>query len=635
MNTTAASQRYCAGCMAQSAVEGRCTQCRWSDSEQPEMQAHLPRHYLLVGRYYIGRVLGQGGFGVTYLARDLRLDRPVAIKEYLPLGQCTRLIDRVTIRSHGAERREQYAYGLKRFLEEAQSLARFQNHPCIVPIIDFSEANGTAYLVMAYLEGMTLKQHLANHGGRIPHATAVQVMLPVMDALRALHQHDLLHRDVSPDNIFVTRQKQVKLLDFGAARYAIGEHSQSLSIVLKPGYAPEEQYRTRGKQGPWTDVYATAATLYQCITGKVPPAAPDRWEKDELARPSTYCADLPRRIEVALLKGLAVRASDRFQTIEEFQRALLSAEDLPSQTPDEIREQKVPPHPPVHHKKPPPPPASRGKSGTLVGLLAAAVVIIGIGLLWAILKVARNQDGSTNTAQAPSMGSVTAPSLPEQSVSSGAPSQPDQSTGGKQPHASSQPQGGGPLEDLLSPKNAPQGSSPKSEDAPSPTQYLTVERANSFQSPELAEAWAKVDELLDKAKAQWAPDVITISLSNQCTNVIRVAIKFQPPDDKRWATLGWRMVGPGKTVDTYYPTQNGVVYGYAETVDSGATWDGSNESDPITDTVASGPVFFHEEGGPFRGDGQRTVKMFSEKFSSWGNHSIDFTCSENPSASDQ
>jgi len=324
MSTIAQGERYCAGCITRVTVVGPCGQCRWDDATHPEMQTHLPRHHRLQGRYYIGRVLGQGGFGVTYLARDLKLGRAVAIKEYLPMEQCSRLTDRMTIHSHGGEKTEQFQHGLQGFLKEAQALATLDGHANIVAVTDFMEANGTAYLVMTYVEGISLKEYLTKQGGRIPYKTAVELIMPVMDALREIHRHGMLHRDISPSNIMLTRQGQVKLVDFGAARYAIGEHSKSLSMVLKPGYAPEEQYRTRGKQGQWTDVYATAATLYQCITGQTPPAAPDRMVDDEMMPPSAYCPELPPVIEAALLKGMAVRAADRFQSIEEFQQALLA-----------------------------------------------------------------------------------------------------------------------------------------------------------------------------------------------------------------------------------------------------------------------------------------------------------------------
>ncbi len=319
------SIRYCAGCMSKVSDAGRCTNagCRWDERAAVETQEHLPRHYILLDRYYIGRVLGQGGFGVTYIAQDLKLDRTVAIKEFLPKDQCSRRTDRVTVHSFSEEKGEQFRFGLERFLSEAQNIAKLGGHPNIVSITDYAEANGTAYMVMEFIPGVTLKQYLADQGGKIPYSVASEIMLHVMAGLNKAHEHGLIHRDVSPDNIMLSSFGPVKLIDFGAARQAVGEKSQNLTMVLKPGYAPEEQYRSRGVQGPWTDVYATAATLYRCITGHVPPAAPDRLAEDDLVRPSHICKDLPAAAEAAILNGLTVRANARPQTIKEFRQLLI------------------------------------------------------------------------------------------------------------------------------------------------------------------------------------------------------------------------------------------------------------------------------------------------------------------------
>ena len=224
--------------------------------------------------------------------------------------------------SEGAQ--EQFRYGLDRFLEEARTLARFSDNPNIVAVRDYFEANGTGYLVMAYLDGITFKQHLAMNGNRIPYEDAFRILLPVMEALDNVHQVGLLHRDISPDNIYITRNNQVKILDFGAARYALGDRSKSLSIILKAGYAPEEQYRSKGVQGAWTDVYATAATLYRAITGIVPPEALDRGVEDSIVLPSRMGVNIPPAAETALMKALAVYAQHRFQTMREFKDVLVS-----------------------------------------------------------------------------------------------------------------------------------------------------------------------------------------------------------------------------------------------------------------------------------------------------------------------
>jgi formylglycine-generating enzyme required for sulfatase activity/serine/threonine protein kinase len=293
---------------------------------------YLPSGTRLHQRYVIEAVLGVGGFGVTYLATDTLLNVKVAVKEYLPRQLATRGEGQTQVTVFTGEVGEQYHYGLKKFLEEAQALAQFAAQPNIVTCNDFFAENGTAYLVMHYIEGLTLKEYLVQQGGRIPFETAVGIMMPVMDALREVHQANLLHRDISPDNIFLTTGNQVKLIDFGAARYQAGEQSKSLSVILKPGYAPEEQYRSSGRQGPWTDVYAVAATIYKAITGQNPPEALDRLTEDTLVPPSRLGVTIPPGAEVALLHALAVRASQRCQAMPEFQRALTGQAPAPEIT---------------------------------------------------------------------------------------------------------------------------------------------------------------------------------------------------------------------------------------------------------------------------------------------------------------
>ncbi|MFZ4789743.1 MAG: SUMF1/EgtB/PvdO family nonheme iron enzyme [Candidatus Competibacteraceae bacterium] len=271
----------------------------------------------------IGRVLGQGGFGIIYLAFDVTLNLKLAIKEFLPRELAARGTDGVSVSVYQDQARQLFAYGLEQFLAEARTLARLSEHPGIVTVRDFFVANGTGYLAMSYLDGLTLKDYVAQKGGRLPFLAGFRALLPVMDALREVHQLGLLHRDISPDNIYLTRDKQVKLIDFGAARVALGERSKSLSVIFKPGFAPEEQYRSKGNQGPWTDVYALAGTLYYAITGHVPPEALDRLAEDTLSPPSALGADIPPAAEAVLLKALAVRAAGRYPTVEAFQQELM------------------------------------------------------------------------------------------------------------------------------------------------------------------------------------------------------------------------------------------------------------------------------------------------------------------------
>jgi serine/threonine protein kinase len=276
---------------------------------------------VLDGRYRIGRVLGHGGFGITYLVWDNNLHHRLAIKEYFPRDSAGRGADGVSLAVYSGPASEQFTYGLERFIEEARALARFDQHPGIVTVKNFFRAHGTGYCVMDYVDGITLRQYLEQQpGGKISVETALKLLMPVVDALRAVHKEGLLHRDIAPDNIYLSQDGRIKLLDFGAARFAAGEHSKSLSILLKPGYAPEEQYRAKGKQGPWTDVYALGATFYRAITGAVPPDALDRLDQDELVPPTRLGVVITPAQEATLLKALAVKADHRFQDIATLQQ---------------------------------------------------------------------------------------------------------------------------------------------------------------------------------------------------------------------------------------------------------------------------------------------------------------------------
>jgi len=319
MNTS----NRCMGCMETIGGGGPCPSCGWDPAAQPAATQHLTPGTLLEGNYIVGRALGQGGFGITYLGWDQRLSRKVAIKEYFPQTLASRQMGNTMVIATTTAVQDDFTHGLESFMREAQILARFGDHPCIVSVQNLFNANGTGYMVMGYLEGMTLAQYLVKEGGKIPFETASRILLPVMDGVREVHAQGLLHRDISPDNIYLTRQGPVKILDFGAARFAVSERSQSLSVVLKEGYAPEEQYRRSGNQGPWTDVYAIGATLYRAITGAAPASALDRLHQDTLASPRSSSIPMPAAAESALLRALAVRQKDRFLSVEEFQKALI------------------------------------------------------------------------------------------------------------------------------------------------------------------------------------------------------------------------------------------------------------------------------------------------------------------------
>ncbi|MBU0499298.1 MAG: SUMF1/EgtB/PvdO family nonheme iron enzyme [Gammaproteobacteria bacterium] len=228
----------------------------------------LPTNGLITDRYRILEILGEGGFGITYKAWDERLRRQVVIKEYLPAEMGIRDRDAQTILPR-TEREGDLRYGLEKFLEEAVALAQF-SHPNIVKVLDWFEANGTAYLVMEHEEGETLFDHLRGRGAPMGEGEIRDLLIPLLQGLMSVHRIGLLHRDIKPDNIFLRKGGGPLLIDFGAARHALGVHSKSLSVILSKGYAPPEQYSSRGKQGPATDLYALGAVLYELVTGKIP-----------------------------------------------------------------------------------------------------------------------------------------------------------------------------------------------------------------------------------------------------------------------------------------------------------------------------------------------------------------------------
>jgi serine/threonine protein kinase len=333
MDASAMMATRCPRCFGELTSSQSCSRCGGSGASRPSPFA-LPAGTLLAGQYRIGQVLGQpGGFGITYLAWDERLETRVAIKEFFPRDLAGRGTDRATLLSHTERDGALFDYGLKQFLQEARTLARF-DHPNIVRVRNFFEANGTGYLVMDYYEGQSLAAYLAQQpAGRLGERVAIDILLRVLDGLRAVHAAGILHRDIDPHNIYLTAEGRIILLDFGAARVAVGEKSRSLSVILKPGYAPYEQYASSGKQGAWTDVYACAATLYRMVTGQVPPDAPGRVLEDTLVPPARIRREVSAHVSDSIVAGLAVRPEHRPQTVREFQDRLMGTGAEPQNEP--------------------------------------------------------------------------------------------------------------------------------------------------------------------------------------------------------------------------------------------------------------------------------------------------------------
>lgn len=291
----------------------------------------LQRNTGLIGRYVIQEVLGQGGFGITYLGIDKLYGNKVAIKEYYPQKIAMRKAqyeDVVTVTS--IEEKNNYNKGKKRFLDEAQVMARFNQNEGIVKILDFFEANNTAYIVMEYLEGITLKQYLGKYGV-IQFRNLIEMMLPLREALIEIHSQGLIHRDISPDNIMVQHNGKLKLMDFGAARDYTESGNKSLTVILKSGYAPPEQYQTHGVQGPWTDIYALCATIYKCLTGITPPDAIARVMDDKFKEPDQLDGKLSPDIKKILWKGMNIFPEERYQDIGEFGEDVYDALFIPEE----------------------------------------------------------------------------------------------------------------------------------------------------------------------------------------------------------------------------------------------------------------------------------------------------------------
>ncbi len=317
---------FCMGCMTEREDGGPCPHCGFDEHASPPAPHQLPLRTILNGKYLIGRVLGEGGFGITYLGWDLNLDLKLAIKEYYPAGFVTREITGTnSITPFTGDSLEFFTRGRDKFINEAKTLARFYTLPGIVSVKDFFLENGTAYIVMEYLDGITLKQHLTEQGGKLSAAEVFALMEPLIKSLMEVHRAGLIHRDISPDNIMLAKDGSIKLLDFGAAREISSSGEKSNTVNIKTGYAPEEQYRTHGVQGPWTDIYALSATIYKCVTGITPDESLERIREDRLVPPSSLGVSISPGQEAALMKGLAVFQKNRFQNLEEFSLALYSS----------------------------------------------------------------------------------------------------------------------------------------------------------------------------------------------------------------------------------------------------------------------------------------------------------------------
>ncbi|RZJ03896.1 MAG: serine/threonine protein kinase, partial [Rubrivivax sp.] len=292
--------------------------------------------------YRIDRVLGEGGFGIVYLATDVVLERQVAVKEYLPSSMAARAGQSLTVLVKSPAHAETFAIGLRSFVNEAKLLARF-DHPSLLKVHQFWEQNGTAYMAMPYYQGPTLKVALAKLGRLQTESEVRAWLMPLLDALEVLHKEHCYHRDIAPDNILITEHGPL-LLDFGAARRVIGDLTHALTAMLKPGFAPIEQYGDMPgvTQGPWTDIFALASVLYAAISGRRTMASVERLLHDQLPPLATIASDRCGNAFLAAIdRALAIHPKDRPQSIAEF-RALLTADDTQALDLTELKALGVP-----------------------------------------------------------------------------------------------------------------------------------------------------------------------------------------------------------------------------------------------------------------------------------------------------
>lgn len=315
-----------------------CPHCGYAEGTEPELATYMRPGAILNERYVIGRALGHGGFSVTYLAWDALLLHKVAIKEYLPSEYATRRPGESRLTIFSGKEGEYFQFGKEKFLDEAKRLSAFQNEAGIVHVYDCFSANETAYLVMEYLDGITLSEYLKKEAavspqGRLAPEEAISMLTPVMLSLQRVHDSGMIHRDIAPDNIMLLKDGGVRLIDFGAARHAVHDCGKSMTVIIKDGYSPEEQYNSHGVQGPAADVYALSATLYQMITGITPPGAIERGEylqkhkRDMLPPPSKFNKAVTKTQDTAILNGMALHTQDRTQSVAELY------EELTAQTP--------------------------------------------------------------------------------------------------------------------------------------------------------------------------------------------------------------------------------------------------------------------------------------------------------------
>ncbi len=314
------SNQMCFQCFKVKGDYEVCPHCGHVEESQGGQACQLSPGTVLRNRYIIGICIGFGGFGITYKAYDTVLSIVVAIKEFYPAGLVNRAEGEKKVGIFSGDKQMEFERQRERFLTEAKNMATFSKEKDIVNVYDYFEENQTAYIIMEYIEGTLLKERLKQ--GRMDVEEAKGYMVSLLTALEKVHYHGIIHKDVSPDNIFLTGTQTIKLFDFGAAKFQGTESERSEDVVIKAGYTPPEQYRSKNEQGAFMDIYAAGAVFYEMVTGEKPMEAPDRAVEDEVKMPSEYGIEIEENLERIIMKAMAMKPEHRFQTATQFQTAI-------------------------------------------------------------------------------------------------------------------------------------------------------------------------------------------------------------------------------------------------------------------------------------------------------------------------
>lgn len=397
-----------------------------ANDNQKTVPNALPDGYRF-NEFEIKEVIGGGGFGIVYRAWDHQLERTIAIKEYMPVSLAVRAAD-LTLELRGERFQKLFNAGLNSFIQEARLLARF-NHPGLLHVLRFWEQNGTAYMGTLYYSGMTLKEWQITSPESISEAWIRRLLPPLLGAISTIHQAGYLHRDISLDNIQIQENQLPVLLDFGSARKEIGNLSDETEIMLKPGFAPIEQYSEEGEveQGPWTDIYALGAVLHSLITGNPPPVSVVRCIEDNYQplaerQPAGYSLPLLHAID----RALAMKPGDRPQSIDAFAalidlpvsdvEAVVNSFPVPGESVAAVEEEPVDAAAPimmaVNHgaaaAEPVTPRTVRRLSPGLIGASAVALLAV-VAAVW---LANRHSAAPEQVTQSPVAASAPAPTTP-------------------------------------------------------------------------------------------------------------------------------------------------------------------------------------------------------------------------------